>query len=132
MELLSESDKTFSVSEIVTSIAESAEYLKLNDIEVMFSHFVTGKVSASVAILIYEFFEEFAEIILEEAKMMSVILSNKEDVLSLRVITNCVDLSFSEDWKAKEVLECGGKISITQNDEDTIIALSFEKGGEVS
>lgn len=129
MELLSESEKTFSVSEIVTAIAESAEYLKLNDIEVMFSSFATGKVSADVAILTYEFFEEIAEIILEETKMMSVVLANKEDVLSLRVVINHVQLPFSEKWKQKEVLACGGKIGITKDDEDTIIALSFEKGG---
>ena len=129
MELLSESEKTFSVTEIVTAIAESAEYLKLNDIEVMFSSFATGKVSADVAILTYEFLEEIAEIILEETKMMSVILTNKEDVLSLRVVINHVQLPFSEKWKQKEVLACGGKISITKDDKDTIIALSFEKGG---
>ncbi|MDO5155838.1 MAG: histidine kinase N-terminal 7TM domain-containing protein [Eubacteriales bacterium] len=130
MELLSESEKTFSVSEIVTAIAESAEYIKLNDIEVMFSPFATGTVSADIAILTYEFFEEIAEIVLEEVKMMSVILTNKEDILSLRVVINSVKLQFIEKWKEKEVKSCGGKISITKDEEDTIIALSFEKGGE--
>lgn len=131
MELLSESEKTFSISEIATAIAESAEYLKLNEINVMFSSLAKGKVSADIAILTYEFFEEIAEIILEEAKMMSVILSNKEGAFMLRVIVNCVELPFGENWQEKEVKSCGGKISITKDEEDTIIALSFEKGGEV-
>lgn len=130
MELLSESEKEFLVSELVTAIAESAEYLKLNDIEVVFSSFATGKVSADIAILTYEFFEEIAEIILEEAKMMSVILTNKENVFSLRVVINCVKLPLGETWKAKEVLAFGGMISVTEEEDDTIIALSFEKGGE--
>lgn len=130
MELLSESEKIFPISELVTAIAESAEYLKLNDIEMVFSPFAAGKISADVAILTYEFFEEIAEIILEETKMMSVILVNKEDGFSLRVIVNGVQLPFHETWKQKEVLACGGTISITKEDEDTIIALSFEKGGE--
>lgn len=128
MELLNESEKIFSVSEIVTAIAESAEYIKLNDIEVMFSSFATGKVPADIVILTYDFFEEIAEIILEEAKMMSVVLANKEDILSLRVVINYVKLPFSETWKEHEVQACGGKISITTDEEDTIIALSFEKG----
>lgn len=130
MELLSQSEKTFSVSEIVTAIAESAEYLKLNDIEVVFSSFAKGNVPADVAILTYEFFEEIAEIIFEEAKMMSVILTNRDEVLSLRVVIDFVKLPFSEKWKEQEVRSCGGKISITKEEEDTIIALSFEKGGE--
>lgn len=131
MELLSEGEKTFPVSELVTAIAESAEYIKLNDIEVMFSPFATGKVSADVAILTYEFFEKIAELILEEAKMMSVILKSKEEALSLRVVINRVQLPFSENWKEKEVQSCGGKIHISKDEEDIIIALSFEKGGEV-
>lgn len=130
MELLSQSEKTFQISEIVTAIAESAEYLKLNNIEVVFSSFAKGNVPSDVAILTYEFFEEIAEIIFEEVKMMSVILTNKEGVLSLRVVINLVKLPFSESWKEKEVKSCGGKISITKEEEDTIIALSFEKGGE--
>lgn len=128
MELLSE--RRFSISEIATAIAESAEYLKLNEIEVMFSNFATGKVPAEVAILTYEFFEEIAEIVLEETKMMSVVLTNKEEIFSLRIIVNCARLPFGEKWKQKEMLACGGKISITKDDEDTIIAVSFEKGGE--
>lgn len=131
MELLSESEKIFPVSEIVTAIAESTEYLKLNDIVVMVSNFAAGKVSAQIAILTYEFFEEIAEVVLEEAKMMSVILTNKEGVLSLRVIINYVELPFSENWKEREVLAAGGKIEITKDEEDIIIALSFQKGGEV-
>ena len=130
MELLSESEKVFPVSELVTAIAESAEYIKLNDIEVMFSTFAAGKVSADIAILTYEFFEEIAEIILEETKMMSVILTKKEDVLTLRIVVNSVALPFRETWREKEVQACGGKISMTEDEEDTIIALSFEKGGE--
>lgn len=131
MELLSESEENFPVSEIVTAIAESIEYIKLNDIEVVFSHFATGNVSTDVAILTYEFFEEIVEIILEEAKMMSVILTNKEGKLSLRIITNYIKLPISETWKENELLAYGGKISISKDDEDTIIALGFEKGGEV-
>jgi len=130
MELLSESENAFPVSEVVTAIAESAEYLKLNGIEVMFSHFATGKISADAAILAYDFFEEIAEIVLEETKMMSVILSSKENVFSLRIVINYAELVFDEKWKENEVLSCGGKIGITKDEEDTIIALSFGKGGE--
>lgn len=130
MELLSESEKIFTISELVTAIAESAEYIKLNDIEVLFSHFASGDVSADIAKLTYEFFEEIAEIILEETKMMSVILAYKEDVLSLRIVINNVKLPFNEKWKEEELLSNGGKINITKENEDTIIALSFEKGGE--
>lgn len=130
MELLNQSEKMFPMSELVTAIAESAEYLKLNEIEVMFSHFGKGIVSAEAAILTYEFFEEIAEIIFEETKMMSVILTNKEGGLTLRVIINYAQLPFDENRKREEVQALGGKINITQNDEDTIIALSFEKGGE--
>lgn len=130
MELLSAGERTFSVSEIVTAIAESAEYLKLNDIEVMVSSFATGEVSADIAILTYEFFEEIAELILEEVRMMSVILTNREGVFSLRVVINSAQLPFDEKWKQQEVAACGGKISIDQNDEDAVVALSFEKGGE--
>lgn len=131
MELLSESENLFSVSEIVTAITESAEYIKLNDIEVMFSHFAAGKVAADIAILTYEFFEEIAELILEEAKMMSVILTNKEDMFALRVVINHVKLPFTDKWKEKEIAACQGKISITKEEEDTIIALSFVKGGDI-
>ena len=130
MELLSESEKNFSVSEIVTAIAESAEYLKLNDIDVMCSNFVNGRISSDVAILTYEFFEEIAEIILEETKMMSVILKNKGEGLFLRIIINHTNLTIDDNWKQKELTACGGVISITKSDEDTIVALSFEKGGE--
>ncbi len=130
MELLGESEKLFPMSEIATAIAESAEYLKLNEIQVMFSNFAAGKVAAEVAILTYEFFEEIAEIILEETKMMSVILANREGVLSLRVVINLPGLPFDESWKQEAVSVCGGKIDITRDDEDTVIALSFEKGGE--
>ena len=131
MELLSESEKLFPVSEIVTAIAESVEYIKLNDIEMTFSQFGTGKVSADIAILIYEFFEEITEIILEEAKMMSVILSNKDRSISLRVVINNMELPFDEKWKSKELLAHNGTISIINEEEDTIIALSFEKGGDI-
>lgn len=130
MELLNQSEMTFPVSEIATAIAESAEYLRLNGTEVMFSNFASGKVPADAAIRTYEFFEEIAETILEAAKMMSVILANKGNILSLRVVINSVQLPFDENWKREELLACAGTISITPNDEDTIIALSLEKGGE--
>lgn len=46
------------------------------------------------------------------------------------VVINRATLPFSETWKEQEVRASGGKISITENDEDMILALSFEKGGE--
>lgn len=131
MELLGQSETTFPVSEIVTAITESAEYLKLNEIDVMFSHFAGGKAAADAAILTYEFFEAIAEIIFEGAKKMSVILTNKEDALTLRIIVNLAGLPFSESWKREEVQASSGTINIMQDDEDTILALSFEKGGAV-
>lgn len=130
MELLHEMEELFPVTEIVTAIAESAEYLKLNDIAVMFRSFAEGKVAADVAILTYEFFEEIAETILEQTKMMSVILNNKEDAFSMRIVLNSVQLPVPENWKQDKMAKNGGKISITKEDGDMILALSFEKGGE--
>lgn len=130
MELLSESDKSFTVSEIISAIAESAEYLKLIDIEVMVSPYAKGKVSADAAILCYELFEAIAEIVLDKAKMMSVIIANKEDGLVQRIVVNCVQIPFSENWKLQEVSSQRGIINVTENDTDTIITLNFGKGGE--
>ena len=130
MELLSESAEFFTVTEIVTAIGESAEYLKLNGTEVMVSSLAEGRVPADVAILTYEFFEEIAEILMDEKKKMSVILSDKGDLLSLRILVDAVKLPFSDDWKQERLKECGGRINVTENDDDTIIALIFEKGGD--
>lgn len=129
LELLKESEECFPVSELVTAIAESVEYIRLNDVEVSFMPFAEGNCSAAAQILAYELFEVLAEVIPEQKGMMSVILKAKDGGLSQRIIANHVKLPIDEAWKREELAALGGQLCITENGEDTILALSFEKGG---
>lgn len=130
LELLREDSTTLPISEVATAIAESIEYLKLNDAEVLFRSYAEGKVPADAAILAYELFEDMAEMILAKRRMLSVILSAKDSFFSLRMVINTTDLAIHEEWKRDELADCGCRVQVFEDDGDTIVSLLMEKGGD--
>lgn len=129
LELLRESEKEISVSEINTAITESVSYLQLNRINVSFSFRADGVVSVDAAILAYDFYEAVAEQAMNRAQNLSVIVSGKGNELSVRILTDITDCSFMDGWESSELTKLHGNISKEQNDGDSILNLSFERGG---
>lgn len=129
LELLRESEKTIPAGELYTAVSESVSYLKLNQIEVYLNFGIDGEISADAGILAYDFFETVAEAVLNKGSVMSVNLSDKDGQLSLRMLTDISDCSFIDGWSCNEFASCHGKISKTVNDGDSILALTFERGG---
>ena len=121
-ELLKESNEIIPVSELTTAILESLEYLKLNNIEVAFNTLISGNVFSDTAITIYEFFEEIIELIIDKKLQISIILSQKESMVILRVIINSIDLNTKSLMREN--------VTVQYNDDDTIVVLSVVEGGD--
>lgn len=132
LELLRESEKIISAGELYTAISESISYLKLNQIDVIFNSNISGDISADAGILAYDFFESIAERVLNQASMMSVNLTENEGKMSLRILTDISDCSFIDEWTCNEFVSCKGELVKNKNDSDSILALSFERGGAMS
>lgn len=122
LELLKESNEIIPVSELTTAILESLEYLKLNDIEVVFTSSVSGDIYSDTAITVYEFFEEIIEVVMEKELQLSFVLLKRDNGISLRIITNSTELNTSEIMREN--------VTVQYNDEDTIIVLNVEEGGD--
>lgn len=129
LELLRESEAEISASEIHLAIAESINYLELNHMNISLNCLAEGKLSVDAAILAYDFFETVAEHLLDQTTNMSVSISGKDNGMVVRILTDIVDCSFIERWENSEVARLHGRISTLQNDGDSILSLSFERGG---
>lgn len=132
LELLRESEEIIPVAELYTAISESANYLKLNEIDVTLNFNINGDISANAGILAYDFFETVSENVLNRGSMMSVNLTDSNGKLSIRILTNILDCSFIDNWNRDELPLCRGEIVKTESDSDSILALFFERGGAQS
>ncbi len=129
LELLRDSEKSISAGELYTAVSESISYLKLNRTDVTFFFDVAGEISVEAGILAYDFFESVAENVLKGASMLSVNMTEKDGIITLRMLTDISDCSFIDNWKCDEFVSCNGKLIKTESERDSILALSFEKGG---
>lgn len=130
LELLRESEDRISVVEIITAIRESVTYLELNQINVSVNFLIDGEMSADAAVLAYDFFETVAEHVLNKVSMLSVTVAERDGIISMRMLTDISDCSFIDKWSCKELTKCKGKIVKTENNQDSILALFFERGGD--
>lgn len=132
LELLRESEEKISVVEINTAIRESVNYLELNQINVSVNFLIDGVMSADAAVLAYDFFETVAEYVLNKVSMLSVTVAERDGIISMRMLTDIPDCSFIDTWSSRELATCNGKIVKTENNQDSILALFFERGGDKS
>lgn len=130
LELLRESEDKISAAEIYTAIAESVNYLELNQINVSVNFLIDGEISVDAAVLVYDFFETVAEYVLNKISMLSVTVAERSGIISIRMLTDIPDCSFIDNWSSRELVACHGKIVKTENNQDSILALSFERGGD--
>lgn len=130
LELLRESGEIISSGEIGTAIRESVNYLQLNQMNVSFSFLIDGDIAVDAAILAYDFFEKVAEYVLDKISMLSIIVAEKDGIISLRMLTDIPDCSFIDGWSSDELIACNGRIVKTENGKDSILALFFERGGD--
>lgn len=129
LELLRENEKIIPIEELCMAILESIGYLKLNSIDVNFTCTVDGNMSANANILAYDYFETVAEAVLNRASMLSINLTEKDRRLSLRILADITNCSFMDEWNCEEFEECCGKITKTEDNKDSILVLSFDRGG---
>lgn len=132
LELLRENEKMISTEELYTSISESIGYLQLNLVDVTFNCEIEGNMSADACILAYDFFEIIVEAAMNNGSMMVVNLTEIDGKISLRILADITDCSFIDRWNQDELDICYGKIVRTENGKDSIVALLFERGGEIS
>lgn len=131
LELLRESEKTIPAGELNTAIFESIGYLKLNQLDVSLNFDIEGRISADAGVLAYDFFETVAENVIKKASMMSVNLKEADGKLSLRMLMDIPDCSFIDGYNCDELKACNAHIVKNETESDSILALSFERGGAI-
>lgn len=129
LELLRENEKIVPIEELCTAIFESIGYLKLNLIDANLICTVDGNMSANACILAYEFFETVAEAVLNRASMLAINLTEKDKRLSLRILADITNYSFMDKWNCEEFEKCCGEITKIDDNKDSILVLSFDRGG---
>ena len=126
MELLREDKDILSITELYTAIAESCEYIKLCKVETMVSPCTDMTFPADIIILVYDFFENVMEKNLERLESIFVTPSISDNDLSLRLLLNGSEISIDKNWRNNELERYDGRISISQEDNDTRITLCLK------
>lgn len=128
--IIKEDCKEISLVELQLSIGESLEYIGLLGASTGLNCFSKKMFPIEMIIQSYEFFENVVEKCMYSLQSIVVFIGEKEEVLEMRILLNADTFSFDFDFS----LEKEGykrKASITQEDGDTLIVFSIEKGGNI-
>lgn len=130
MELLCESSDTLPVKELATAVSESIEYLKLSGVLGMARINEEAVLQAESVILFYDFFQNTIENCLDSLSEMFVTLRHKGNRYILNLVLKTDEKNFDTDWKKDEIKKYDGKISVSDDEDGTVVSLSLEKGGD--
>lgn len=93
--IISEDKKLIRAKEVEFCIEETMSNLKLLDIQTAYTFELSGEISASVAIRIYDIFEYFTEALLEDINAVFVKISEGNGNISLRIMFGVSSDGFS-------------------------------------
>lgn len=129
MELLSEESPFLSVKELSSAVCESIEYLKLSGVQGMAR--ITGwqELPANMVTLFYDFFQYVIEKCIDSLSEVFVTLNHKDERDSLSLVLKTEESSFNLNWKKDEIVQYDGKITVSCEEDGTVISISMGKGG---
>lgn len=127
MELLRADGDVLQLKELYLALSESCEYIKLCDVETYAAPVGDETVPGGMAALIYDFFERFVERNLKLLKTLMVLVKFSDNGLDLRLMTNIKEAGIDDNWY-KSFGEWTPKISVTHEEQDSVITLSLETG----
>lgn len=127
MELLRGKEDVLDLKELYIAISESCEYIKLCGAKAFAAPVSEEKLSGSVVILIYEFFEKIVEKSLKSIKSLLVSFLEDENGFGIRFLVNSDVLWSEEDLLTKDISNLEAGVTVFSEESDTVILLSFSK-----
>lgn len=130
MELLRDESATLSVKELSLAVSESIEYLKLIGVQGMARISGDYELPAGMIILFYEFFQYVTEKSLDSLSEIYVTLCKKGERYTLNFVLKADEHEFDARWKKDEIEEFDGTVSVSDEEDGTVVALVLSEGGD--
>ena len=130
MELLAASG-TLTVIELAAAVSESLDYVRLCGVNTASSSVGTGAYNAGMVIAAYEQIEEITEESLDTLSDMVVTVRSDKSGIVARVMLKAEKFSCETNGASKDGAGFSRKVSITKENNDIIIVLTFTEGGGV-
>ena len=127
MEILAREEK-LDVIELTSAVAESLDYVRLIGANTVTRTVGNGLLAAHMVVAAYEHMEEIIEACLESLSDMIVIINATEKSLNLRIMLKAENFSYETKDIAQEERNFSRKVSITKENGDIIMALTFIEG----
>lgn len=121
---------TLTVVELASAVTESLDYIRLYGVNTAVSSVGTGSFSAEMVIAAYEQIEEITEESLDTLSDMIVAIRSAGQHLSVRIMLKAENFSYANNGvKQESVVGFSRSVSITKENQDMIIVLTFTEGG---
>lgn len=128
MELLAAAG-TLTIVELASAVTESLDYVKLCGVNTATGSVGVGSYPAPMVIAAYEQIEEITEESLDTLSDMIVTIRSDKRRLIVRMMLKAENFSYETNGSRLDVAGFSRKVSITKENEDMIIVLTFTEGG---
>ena len=129
MELLYDNDNVLSLKELHTALSESCDYIKLCGVKALVAPTQDTLISGELIIACYDFFEGIVEKSLSKLQFLMITISYDKERLAIRFLLNADCCWSDSELLSDKIKELGGSVTVSCQDEDTSILLTFETGG---
>jgi len=128
MELLAAAGM-LTVVELASAVAESLDYVRLCGANTAWGSVGTGSFPADMVIAAYEQIEEITEESLDTLSDIIVTIRSDMQRLTVRMMLEAESFSYETDGRWQDGESFSRKVSITKENRDIIIVLTFAEGG---